>query len=129
MRLDPDLLTKKLSHLGTLTPRQSELIRLTLLGQALPQIAMRMGTAIRTAKMHRKDAFEKLHVNSTGELWQLLFRLAGHGLESINGHDVRWGELFKLIGDEVSVDRVVRLTGRTKSAVVKQLERHGYNVD
>lgn len=129
MRLDPDLLTRKLRDLGDLTPRQCELIRLTLMGETLAQVAMRLGISIRTAKMHRHDAFERLGVRSTGEMWSLLFSMAGHDLDAIKKHGVRWTELFKRMGDPIYVDRVMRITGRTRAVVVRQLEAHGYDVD
>lgn len=129
MRLDPDVLVRRLTEHGGLTPAQAEAIKYILLGETLPRIAMRTGKAIRTAKFHRKEAFDKLSVGSTGELWELLFEFAGHTLEPIEQYPVRWRELFDTMGANVNVDRVVRLTGRPARSVIKELKKHGYDVE
>ncbi len=129
MRLDPDFLVRKLTEHGGLTPAQAEAIKYILLGETLPRIAMRTGKAIRTAKFHRKEAFDKLGVTSTGGLWELLFEFAGHKLDPISKYPVRWRELFDTMGTSVSVDRVVRLTGRPERQVIKELKRHGYDIN
>ena len=100
----------------------------TLMGQTMAQISTRTGKAIRTIKLHRTEAFARLQVGSTGELWGLLFKMAGHELEPLSEHPVRWEELFKTCGATVDIDRIMRLTGRPRRVVIKKLKEYGYEV-
>lgn len=79
--LDPSVLAGELAELGELSETEEEVVRLVLLGQTTEQIGIRLGRKPRTVKYWRSNAFEKLGVASTGELWGLLFEYAGHGLE------------------------------------------------
>ena len=126
MKLDPDKLTDALVEAFDLTPAQRQVIYFTLMGQTMAQISTRTGKAIRTIKLHRTEAFGRLQVGSTGELWGLLFRMAGHELEPLSEHPVRWEELFKTCGATVDIDRIMRLTGRPRRVVIKRLKEYGY---
>jgi DNA-binding CsgD family transcriptional regulator len=59
---------------GTLTPRESEVIRLLLRGQSTKRAASRLGIAATTAALHRKRAYAKLEVCSQAELFHLFIR-------------------------------------------------------
>jgi DNA-binding CsgD family transcriptional regulator len=59
---------------GTLTPRESEVIRLMLRGQSTKRAASRLGIAATTAALHRKRAYAKLEVCSQAELFHLFIR-------------------------------------------------------
>jgi|GEM_PF-2241601 len=128
VKLDPDKLTDALVEAYDLTPAQRQVIYFTLMGQTMAQISTRTGKAIRTIKLHRTEAFARLQVGSTGELWGLLFKMAGHELEPLSDHPVRWEELFKTCGNTVDIDRIMRLTGRPRRVVIKKLKEYGYEV-
>jgi len=126
--LDPEALTRELAELGDLTPRQEQVIRLILFGQTLPQIGIRLGLGTRTAKLHRNAAFERLGVQTTGELWGLLFEYGGHVLEPLGEFPVNWAQVLGNIGVDVTVERIMRISGRPRAVVIRQLRKHGYEV-
>lgn len=128
MRLDPNALAEALRENADLSPRQTEVIRYILMGETGRQIALRLGLSARTIKMHRNAAFEALGVETTGEVWRMLFAQAGHQLDPIGKVEVPWADMFRRMGDQISVNAVMRATGRTEKVVVRHLERHGYSV-
>lgn len=127
--LDPDVLTRELAELGELSMRQQEVIRLTLMGQTLVQIGIRLGVSPRTAKMHRLSAFERLGVSSTSELWTLIFEYGGHSLRPLDKFPIDWAQVCATLSASVTVDRVVRMTGRSPREVERALRRHGFELD
>lgn len=128
VKLDPDKLTDALVEAHELTPAQRQVVYYTLMGETMAQISTRTGKAIRTIKLHRTEAFARIGVGSTGELWAVLFAMAGHKLEPLSEHPVRWAELFKTCGNTVDVDRIMRLTGRPRRIVLKKLREFGYEI-
>lgn len=53
---------------GKLTPRESEVFKLVILGKMNKQIAHELGTTERTIKAHRQRVMQKLQVQSLAEL-------------------------------------------------------------
>jgi len=129
--LDPDVLTQELSELGDLTPRQEQVIRLIVMGQTLPQIGIRLGLSTRTVKFYRNAAFQRLGVRSTGELWAMLFEYGGHLLKPLDEYPIDWPRLLKTIdpGVRVTVARIMRMSGRSKRVVVRELRKQGFVVE
>jgi FixJ family two-component response regulator len=54
-----------------LTPRENEMLRYVITGMMNKQIALKLGIAEKTVKVHRGRIMEKLHVNSVAELVRL----------------------------------------------------------
>jgi len=62
-----------LSHFGNsvLTDREAEVIRLYLKGHSTASITDRLGISYHTVSTHRKSAYQKLDINSQGELFHM----------------------------------------------------------
>jgi len=60
---------------GTLTPRESEVFALVILGKMNKQIAHELGTTERTIKAHRQKVMQKLQVQTLAELVSIGERL------------------------------------------------------
>jgi len=62
-----------LTHFGNsvLTHREAEVIRLYLKGHSTASITERLGISYHTVSTHRKSAYQKLDINSQGELFHL----------------------------------------------------------
>jgi len=60
-----------------LTPREREVVQLMLRGHSPAQMAERMGAAIETIRVHRRNIYRKLGVSSLAELFALAFRTLG----------------------------------------------------
>ena len=58
-------------RIGTLTPRESQVLRLVIAGLLNKQIAAELGAALRTIKTHRGRVMHKLGVQSVAELVRL----------------------------------------------------------
>lgn len=58
-------------RLATLTPRERDIARRIASGQTNPEVAQALGIALRTAKLHRQRALEKLGVESLPALVRL----------------------------------------------------------
>lgn len=73
-----ELLSQKVQplvdHYG-LTPREREILVLTLLGHDSPTIAGELALSDNTVRTHRKNLYRKLGVHSKRELIQLLVDL------------------------------------------------------
>lgn len=54
-----------------LTPREKEMLRYVITGMLNKQIALKLGIAEKTVKVHRGRIMEKLHANSVAELVRL----------------------------------------------------------
>lgn len=54
---------------GILTPREREVVELTLRGHSADAIGKLLGIAPGTARIHRKNIYAKLRINSQGELF------------------------------------------------------------
>lgn len=65
------ILAGQRSRFESLTPREREVIDRVLANAANKEIARDLGLEVSTVKMHRANAFAKLGVHSSGELWQL----------------------------------------------------------
>jgi two-component system response regulator DctR len=65
-------------HLGELTEREQEVMRLVIAGRANKQIADELDISVRTVEVHRARVFDKMDVKSAVELANLL-RGAGLG--------------------------------------------------
>jgi two-component system response regulator FixJ len=59
------------SLLGTLTPREKEVLRWVITGKLNKQIAFALGTAEKTIKIHRGRVMSKMKVSSVAELVRL----------------------------------------------------------
>jgi FixJ family two-component response regulator len=68
-------------RLGTLTPRETAVLRCVLTGALNKQIASRLGIAEKTVKVHRGRVMEKLAVTSVAELVRLC---AAAGVQPLN---------------------------------------------
>jgi FixJ family two-component response regulator len=66
-----DEVTQIRLRLGTLTPRESQVLRLVIAGLLNKQIAAELGAALRTIKTHRGRVMHKLDVQSVAELVRL----------------------------------------------------------
>lgn len=64
------------SRLGTLTPREREVMDLVVLGRLNKQIAQQLGTVEQTVKVHRGRMMRKMGVGSVAELVSMLERHA-----------------------------------------------------
>ncbi len=62
-----------LKHFGNsmLTDREAEVVRLYLKGHSTASITERLGISYHTVSTHRKSAYQKLDINSQGELFHL----------------------------------------------------------
>lgn len=69
----------KLDEFGSavLTPLEQEVIRLVLRGHNSESIAETLNIAVYTVKMHRKNAYAKLHINSQGDLFSQFLETIG----------------------------------------------------
>ena len=54
-----------------ITPRENEMLRYVITGMLNKQIALKLGIAEKTVKVHRGRIMEKLHANSVAELVRL----------------------------------------------------------
>ncbi len=55
-------------RIAQLTPRERDIARRVAAGQTNPAIAKALDIALRTVKLHRQRAFEKLHADCTADL-------------------------------------------------------------
>ena len=62
------------TRLGSLTPREREVLEHVMNGRLNKQIASDLGTAEKTVKVHRARAMEKMHVRSVAELVRMVER-------------------------------------------------------
>jgi len=58
-------------RLATLTPREAEVLRHVIAGRLNKQIAARIGTAVKTVKVHRARVMSKMAVRSVAELTRM----------------------------------------------------------
>ncbi|CAM5480302.1 Transcriptional regulatory protein FixJ OS=Afipia felis OX=1035 GN=fixJ_3 PE=4 SV=1 [Afipia felis] len=63
------------SRLATLTPREHEVLTHVVAGRLNKQIAVDLGTAVQTIKVHRRRAMEKLGATSIVHLMRLLEKI------------------------------------------------------
>jgi FixJ family two-component response regulator len=63
-------------RLGTLTPRERQVMALVVRGLLNKQIAFELGTVEKTVKVHRARVMEKMEVQSLAELVRLAQRVA-----------------------------------------------------
>jgi len=64
------------TRLSALTPREREVFDLVVVGQLNKQIAMQLGTALRTVKAHRYRLMRKMQVESIADLVRIAEQLA-----------------------------------------------------
>ncbi|MFU8776974.1 MAG: helix-turn-helix domain-containing protein, partial [Roseovarius sp.] len=71
-----DLVQARLALFGTdqLSPREAEVIQLVLQGHSTPGIAIQLGLAEGTVKVHRRHAYAKLGISSQAELFSMATR-------------------------------------------------------
>ena len=67
-------MTEIRNRLSLLTPRETEVLRHVVSGHLNKQIAVEMGVAEKTVKVHRGRAMHKLHAQSVAELVHMLGR-------------------------------------------------------
>ncbi len=60
------------AHLGELTPRERDVLRLLAQGKQNREIAMQLGISARTVEIHKARVFAKLKVGNTTQLVRLL---------------------------------------------------------
>ncbi|HYX66520.1 MAG TPA: response regulator [Burkholderiales bacterium] len=78
MRATSSAQTEFAERLGSLTPREREVLEGVVAGRLNKQIADRLGTAEKTVKVHRARMMEKMQVASVAELVRA-WTLAHHG--------------------------------------------------
>ena len=66
-------------RIQTLTPREREVLGLVIKGRLNKQIAVELGTAVRTVKVHRGRMMHKMQVQSVAELVHAMERLTTEG--------------------------------------------------
>ncbi|MFZ0064640.1 MAG: LuxR C-terminal-related transcriptional regulator, partial [Pseudolabrys sp.] len=71
---------------GTLTPRESEVFALVILGKMNKQIAHELGTTERTIKAHRQKVMQKLKVQTLAELVSIGERLGASASAPTKGY-------------------------------------------
>ena len=71
---------------GTLTPRESEVFALVILGKMNKQIAHELGTTERTIKAHRQKVMQKLQVQTLAELVSIGERLGASASAPTKGY-------------------------------------------
>lgn len=59
---------------GILTPREREVVELTLKGHSADAIGKLLGISSGTVRIHRRNIYSKLRINSQGELFSLFLR-------------------------------------------------------
>ena len=69
-----------LDHIGTLTPRQKEILRLVLAGRPNKNIAADIGISQRTVENHRASIMRKMSAKSLPELARLVMSVSGDSL-------------------------------------------------
>ena len=70
------------ARLAALSERQRQIIRLVAAGLPNPQIAQRLGIALRTVKFHRAEAYRRLGIHTQEDLLALS---AGLGVDKTQG--------------------------------------------
>lgn len=77
-RADPEHLRLQdaLDRFGSsrLTPRESQVVKLLLQGLSAPEIGIRLGMSVETARVHRRNIYDKLQVSSLAELFSMALR-------------------------------------------------------
>lgn len=63
----------------TLTKREREVVKLILTGHSGQAIALKLGTALATAKTHRYNIYSKLEISSQAELFNLFLEFVSAG--------------------------------------------------
>lgn len=66
---EPKQTTEETGIIDTLTKREKEITQLLLEGYTAPQIAAILEIKLNTAKVHIRNVYEKLEVNSRPELF------------------------------------------------------------
>ncbi len=54
---------------GVLTPRERQVVELTLRGHSADAIGKRLGISSGTVRIHRRNIYSKLRISSQGELF------------------------------------------------------------
>ena len=94
--------TDLLSKLGTLTPREREVLDLVLAGKLNKQIALELCTAEKTVKSHRSHIMEKLQVRSTSAIVGLFSRIGMTEGREIPEAALRKGTVADMLTESVS---------------------------
>lgn len=74
------------ARLGTLTPREREVLALVVAGRLNKQIAHELGTSIKTIKVHRARVMAKMAVRTVADLVRATELAGGTGLAEPSGH-------------------------------------------
>jgi DNA-binding CsgD family transcriptional regulator len=64
---------------GALTPRESQIVELTLRGHSSEAIGRLLTISSGTVRIHRRNVYSKLRINSQGELFSLFLDTIGAG--------------------------------------------------
>ena len=62
---------------GALTPRESEIVELTLRGHSSEAIGRLLDISPGTVRIHRRNVYSKLRINSQGELFSIFLKTLG----------------------------------------------------
>lgn len=85
-------------RLGTLTPREREVMELVVRGRLNKQIARELGTVEQTVKVHRGRVMRKMGVESVAALVTMLERYADGGVRREGGAGLHQGPIQGRVG-------------------------------
>ena len=75
-------ITELRKRFESLTPREREVISMVVTGMLNKQVAVQLGTAENTVKVHRSRAMEKMHAQSLADLVRMIEKLTHSSEES-----------------------------------------------
>lgn len=108
------------THLGdrlrTLTPREEQVFRLVVSGLLNRQIAAKLGTAVKTIKVHRARVMRKMEVGSLIEL------VHAAQILGVRSHDIVFGDSDRRLPHRIDFDRVAIAVAGLKSLTPRECQ-------